>query len=105
MGVNPSGAVVQAKVAIQAMVANPIEGPVQAANEPRVNPNCSGSLIPPKRRLVKEMMFECIVQAIASCFHPNPKHPRKKKNKNKIFSVQGWDAAQSDSSSSLNTKP
>ncbi|CAL5417501.1 unnamed protein product [Camellia sinensis] len=82
MGVNPGEAVIRAKAKKKPMVANPNGGPVRAGYKPRFKPKCSGSLIPPKRRLVKEMMFESIVQAIASCFYPTPKHSFNNTNKN-----------------------
>ncbi|KAL7208460.1 hypothetical protein ACSBR1_030245 [Camellia fascicularis] len=97
MGVNPSEGLVRAKSTKQAMVVNPIDGLIRVRNEPRFKPKGSGSLIPPKRRLVKQMMFESIVQAIASCFHSIANYACN--NKKKIR------AAQSDSSSLLNAKP
>ena len=70
--VNPSGGMVRAKADPEAMALNPIEGAVRARIE-----LWSGGLGPPKRRLVKKMMFEKIVQAIASWFHFNSKNKIK----------------------------
>ncbi|KAF7126929.1 hypothetical protein RHSIM_Rhsim11G0072900 [Rhododendron simsii] len=63
---------------------NPGEGAVQAnlakGHEPlrRLKPKVNGgsSLAPPKRKLVKKMMWDCIVHAISSCFqYPMSDHP------------------------------
>ncbi|GFZ09859.1 hypothetical protein Acr_21g0004580 [Actinidia rufa] len=68
--VNPSGGIVRARADPEAMALNPIDGAVRARTE-----LWSGGLGPPKRRLVKKMMFEKIVQAIvASWFHFNSKN-------------------------------
>lgn len=65
-------------------VKNPGEGVVQAnlakGHEPitRFKPKVNGGscLVPPKRKLVKEMMWDCIVHAISSCFqYPTSAHP------------------------------
>ncbi|KAH7836226.1 hypothetical protein Vadar_033803 [Vaccinium darrowii] len=53
------------------MGVNPgVEGVVQAkGREPRFKPKINGGiLVPPKRKLVKKMMWECIIHSISSCF-------------------------------------
>ncbi|KAF7126523.1 hypothetical protein RHSIM_Rhsim11G0073000 [Rhododendron simsii] len=63
---------------------NPGEGAVQAnlakGHQPirRFKPKVNGGscLIPPQRKLVKKMMWDCIVHAISSCFqYPMSDHP------------------------------
>ncbi|GMP46733.1 hypothetical protein CsSME_00014780 [Camellia sinensis var. sinensis] len=49
------------------VVMKPIEEVFEAKTEPRFKPK-KGSVIPAKRRLVKTMMFNCIVESIASLF-------------------------------------
>ncbi|KAF7127771.1 hypothetical protein RHSIM_Rhsim11G0073100 [Rhododendron simsii] len=48
---------------------NPDEGAVGAGSEPRFKPKPNYvSLIPPKRKLVKKMMWDRMVRATSSCF-------------------------------------
>ncbi|KAI8014584.1 hypothetical protein LOK49_LG05G02485 [Camellia lanceoleosa] len=49
------------------VVMKPIEEVFESKTEPRFKPK-KGSVIPAKRRLVKTMMFNCIVESIASLF-------------------------------------
>ncbi|CAL5348487.1 unnamed protein product [Camellia sinensis] len=100
MRMNPGEGVVRTKAGADVTAVNPIDGVVGAKTEPRFKPKIGGGLIyPPKRKLVKKLMWDCMVQAIASCFHPNPiskppysseftvpiNHTCKKKKTKKIF--------------------
>ena len=45
-----------------------VEAKTGAVAEPWLKPKNNGSLIPPRRKLVKKMMLECIARFIASIF-------------------------------------
>ncbi|GFS37591.1 hypothetical protein Acr_00g0052920 [Actinidia rufa] len=64
----------------EATTVNPIGGVVITKSKPRFEPKGPRSLVPPRRKLVKKMMFDSMVQAIASCFY-------EKKKKKKSFSA------------------
>ncbi|KAL7263100.1 hypothetical protein ACSBR1_001308 [Camellia fascicularis] len=73
---------------------SPDEKTVQCDAEPWFNPK-KGGLIPPKRKLVKTMMLECLLKSIGSMFQSccpsgppsNPTRKSKNKNKKAIFSI------------------
>ncbi|KAA8546462.1 hypothetical protein F0562_002799 [Nyssa sinensis] len=56
---NPGAGMVRAKAIAEA-----------AAVQTKAEPRCRESLIPKKRKLVKKMMIEYIIQSIASCLRP-----------------------------------
>ena len=70
----PSEAMVQARAGLEVTAVNPIGAGVRTKAEPRFKPKGGGSLIPPKRKLVKKMMLDCMVKAIISCFNTMVKH-------------------------------
>ncbi|KAL7208461.1 hypothetical protein ACSBR1_030246 [Camellia fascicularis] len=73
MGVNTGEGVVRTKAGAGVTAVNPTDGIVGAKTKPRFKPKIGGGLIyPPKRKLVKKSMWDCMVQTIASCFYPNP---------------------------------
>ena len=83
--VNPHEAAVQARAGTEVTKVNPIGAAVGTKAEPRFKPKGGGSLIPPKRKLVKKMLFDCMVKAIIYCFNTTVKHTFK--DNKKIFRV------------------
>ena len=81
----PSEAMVQARVGPEVTMVNPIGAVVRTKAEPRFKPKSGGSLIPPKRKLVKKMMLDCMVKAIISCFNTMVMHTFN--DNKKIFRV------------------
>ncbi|GFY96522.1 hypothetical protein Acr_11g0008280 [Actinidia rufa] len=79
MRTNAGEAMVGAKVGPEVTMASSTGGAVIIKREPRFKPKGPRSLVPPRRKLVKKMMFNSMAQAIASCFYTN-------NMKKKIFS-------------------
>ena len=71
MKANAGEAMVGGKVEPEVTVASSIGGAVITKREPRFKPKAPRSLVPPRRKLVKKMMFDSMVKAIASCFYTN----------------------------------
>ncbi|KAL7246127.1 hypothetical protein ACSBR2_001292 [Camellia fascicularis] len=68
------------------MAVNPPKGAIQTESKLSFKSKIAiETLIPPKRRIVKHMMFEWIVQVIASCFHSITTNHTCNNKKKKIF--------------------
>ncbi|KAK2983821.1 hypothetical protein RJ640_008497 [Escallonia rubra] len=69
----------RAKAGRDAVGVKPGDGEGPTKSKPSFKTAKCESLVPPRRRLVKRMMFKYITQAIASCLHRPTMHPTRRR--------------------------